>query len=185
MIDKSDMLAGLFVVMITPSFVRWIKSAMMSDLVFFKHLLMLVMLELAELMINSVFDLAMEIIICFLNGPLVVMLIMGFFCLSLLFMTLMILPTSSADNSGKVSLMQRMSLTLGEMLAFEACIYDVMIDASLLRLMPPGDSIDMGKRYDNMIGCATCRRCCYLALSLWSPHVLTLMYVALLNYGLV
>ena len=69
MINKSDMLAGLFVVMMIPSFVRWMKSAMMSDLVFFKYLLMLVMLELAELMINSVFDLAMEIIICFLNDP--------------------------------------------------------------------------------------------------------------------
>ena len=126
MINKSDMLAGLFVVMITLSFVRWMKSAMMSDLVFFKHLLMLVMLELAELMINSVFNLAMEIIICFLNGPWIVMLIMGFLCLSLLFITLMILSTSSADNSGKVSLMQRMSSTLGEMLAFEACIYDFL-----------------------------------------------------------
>jgi len=55
----------------------------------------------------------------------------------------------------------------------------------LLRSMPPGDSMDMGKGYDDMISYATCRRCCYLALSLWSPHVLTLMYVALLNYGLV
>jgi len=118
------MLAGLFVVMMTPSFVRWMKSAMMSDFAFFRHLLMLVMLELAELMINSVFDLAMGIIICFLNGPLVVILILGFFCLSLPFVTLMILPTSSVDNSGKASLMRRMSLTLGEMLAFEACIYD-------------------------------------------------------------
>ena len=78
------------------------KSAMMSDLVFFRHLLMLVMLELAELMISSAFNLAMGIIICFLDGPLVVMLILGFFCPSLLFVTLMILPTSFQDN---VSLM--------------------------------------------------------------------------------
>ena len=123
MVDKSDMLAGLFVVMMTPSFVRWMKSAMMSDLMFFRYLLMLVMLELAELMINLVFDLAMGIIICFLNGPLVVMLILGFLCSLLLFVTLMILSTSSADNSGKVSLIRRMSLTLREMLAFEACTY--------------------------------------------------------------
>jgi len=26
----------------------------------------------------------------------------------------------------------------------------------LLQSMPPGDSMDIGKRYDNMIGCATC-----------------------------
>ena len=45
MIDKLDMLAGLFVVMMTPLFVRRIKSAMMSDLAFFRHLLMLAMLE--------------------------------------------------------------------------------------------------------------------------------------------
>ena len=126
MIDKSDMLAGLFVVMMTPSFVRQMKSAMMSDLVFFKHLLMLAMLELAKFMINSVFDLAMGIIICFLDGPLVVMLILGFFCPSLLFMTLMIFPTSFADNSGKISLMRRTFLTLREMLAFEACMYDFL-----------------------------------------------------------
>ena len=31
---------------------------------------------------------------------------------------------------------------------------------------------------------ATCSRCCYLALSLWFPHVLILMYISLLNYGL-
>ena len=105
MIDKLDMLAGLFVVIMTPSFVRQMKSAMMTDLAFFRHLLMLAILELAELMINSVFDLAMGIIICFLDGPLVVMLILGFFCLSLPFVTLIILPTSSADNSGNVSLM--------------------------------------------------------------------------------
>jgi len=98
------MLAGLFVVMMTSSFVRWMKSAMMSDLVFFRHLLMLVMLELAELIINSVFDLAMGIIICFLDGPLVIMLILGFFCLSLLFVTLIILSISFVDNLGKASL---------------------------------------------------------------------------------
>ena len=79
-IDKSDMLAGLFVVMMTPSFVRWMKSVMMSYLVFFRYLLMLVILELAELMINLAFDLAMGII------------------------TLMILFTSSVDNSEKVFL---------------------------------------------------------------------------------
>jgi len=26
----------------------------------------------------------------------------------------------------------------------------------MLRLMPPGDSMDMGKGYDDMIGCTTC-----------------------------
>ena len=61
MINKSDMLAGLFVVMMTPSFVRQMKFAMMFDLVFFR---LLVMLELAKLIINSVFNLAMGIIIC-------------------------------------------------------------------------------------------------------------------------
>ena len=126
-IDKLDILAGLFVVIMTPLFVRQIKSAMISDLAFFRHLLMLAMLELAKLMINSAFDLAMGIIICFLNNPLIVMLILGFFCPSLPFMTLMILSTLSTDNLEKVSLMQRMSLTLGEMLAFETYMYDFLI----------------------------------------------------------
>ena len=106
MINKSDMLAGLFVVIMTLSFVRWMKFAMMSDLAFFRHLLILAILELVELMINSVFNLATGIIICFLNSPLIVMLILGFFCLLLLFVTLMILSTSSTDNSEKASLMQ-------------------------------------------------------------------------------
>jgi len=55
------------------------------------------------------------------------MLILGFFFPLLLFVTSMILPTSFVDNLGKASLMQRMSLTLGEMLAFEACIYNFLI----------------------------------------------------------
>jgi len=46
-------------------------------------------------MINSVFNLAIGIIICFLDGPLVVMLILGFFCLSLPFITLMIIRCGS------------------------------------------------------------------------------------------
>ena len=127
MIDKSDMLAGLFVVMMTPSFVRQMKSAMMTDLVFFRYLLMLVMLELADLLTNLAFDLAMKIIICFLNGPLVVMLILGFFRPSLPFVTLIILPISFTDNLENMSLMQRTSSTLGEMLVFEACTYDFLI----------------------------------------------------------
>ena len=126
MIDESDVLAGLFVVMMTTSFVRWMKFATMSDLEFFRHLLMLTMLEEAELIINSAFNLAMGIIICFLDGPLVVILNLGFFCPSLPFVTLIILPTSSADNSGKAFLMQRTSLTLGEKLAFEACVYNFL-----------------------------------------------------------
>ena len=123
MINKSDMLAGLFVVMMTPSFVRQMKSAMMFDLVFFR---LLVMLELVELIINSVFNLAMGIIICFLNSLLVVILILGFFCPLLLFMTLIILLTSFVDNLRKVSLIQRTSSTLGEMLAFKACTYNFL-----------------------------------------------------------
>ena len=31
----------------------------------------------------------------------------------------------------------------------------------------------------------SCSRCCYLALFLWFPHILILMYVSLLNYGLI
>ena len=32
---------------------------------------------------------------------------------------------------------------------------------------------------------ASYRRCCYLALSLWSLHILFLIFISLLNYGLV
>jgi len=79
------------------------KSAIMFYFMFFRHLLILAMCRLAEFMINSAFDFAIGIITCFLDGPLIVMLILDFFCLSLLFLALIIFPTSLADKDGKAS----------------------------------------------------------------------------------
>ena len=59
-------------------------------------------------------------------SPLVVILILGFFCPLLLFMTLIILLISSVDNLRKVSLIQRTLSTLGEMLAFKAYTYNFL-----------------------------------------------------------
>ena len=64
-------------------------------------------------------------------------------------------------------------------------IYKVDNPIKVLRLVPPGDSMNMGQGYDDMIGCATCRRCCYLTSFLQSPHVFILMYASLWTYELV
>ena len=60
-------------------------------------------------------------------SPLVVILILGFFCPLLLFMTLIILLISSVDNLRKVSLIQRTLSTLREMLAFKTYTYNFLI----------------------------------------------------------
>ena len=39
----------------------------------------------------------------------------------------------------------------------------------LLRLMPLGNNMDMGKGYDDMIGCATCSLSQYLMQQVWLP----------------
>ena len=78
-------------------------------------------------MINSVFDFAIGIIICFLDGFLVVILILGFFCPSLLFLALIIFATSSATKVGNASLIHKISSTFSEVLAFKACVYDFLM----------------------------------------------------------
>ena len=87
-IDKLEAFTGLFIVITTSSFVMWMKSAITSDFMFFKYLLILAMCRLAKFMINSVFDFAIGIITCFLDGSLIIMLTLGFFCLLLLFLAL-------------------------------------------------------------------------------------------------
>ena len=121
-IFKLEAFASLSVVMMTLSLMIQMKSAVMSDLISFRLLFMLAICWLAKLIINSVFDLTIEIIICFLNGPLVIMLILGFFCPLLLFLTLIILVTSSANKAGNTSLIHRTSSMFGDMLAFKAYI---------------------------------------------------------------
>ena len=102
-VDKSEVFAGLFIVMTTSLFVMQIKSAITSYFMFFRHLLILAMCILAGFTINSAFDFAIGIITCFLDSPLIIILILSFFCLSLLFLALIIFPTSLADKNGKAS----------------------------------------------------------------------------------
>ena len=69
----------------------------------------------------------MGTITCFLNGPLVVMLILGFFFPSLPFIAFIILSTSSADKDGKASLIHKTFSILGKMLDFETCAYNFLV----------------------------------------------------------
>ena len=55
------------------------------------------------------------------------MLILGFFCLLLLFLALIIFPTSLADKDGKTSLICKTSSMFGKILALEAYAYDFLM----------------------------------------------------------
>jgi len=54
------------------------------------------------------------------------MLILGFFCPLPLFLALIIFVTSLADKVGNASLIHKTSSTFGDMLAFEACVYNFL-----------------------------------------------------------
>jgi len=71
-------------------------------------------------MINSAFDLAIEIMTSFLNGPLVIILILGFLLPTPLFFAFNIFPTSSADKEGNAFLTHKTSSMLDEIFDFEA-----------------------------------------------------------------
>ena len=64
----------------------------------------------------------------------------------------------------------------------------LVVEKVVLQLMPPGDSIDKGRGYDDMISCTVVvsvstsySRCHNLTWSSLSPHVLHLMYASLLH----
>ena len=122
-LESLDSLAGWFVVMITPLLDKRMKSAMTSELEFFKCSLMLVIILCTDLVINSALGFVIGMMTSFLDGPLVIIFNLGFFLPSLPFLTFKILSTSLADKDGKASFTQRMSSTL-EVLDLEACAYD-------------------------------------------------------------
>ena len=64
---------------------------------------------------------------CFLNGPLVIILILGFLFLSLLFLAFIIFPTSFADKDGNASLICKTSSMFGKIFDLKACAYDFLI----------------------------------------------------------
>ena len=121
-VAKSGILADLFIVMVTSLFITQIKSTIIFNLIFFRYLLMLAIYWVAELMINSVFNFAMEIMTYFHDGPLVIMLILCFFCPSLQFFVLIVFSTSLADKNRKASLIYKTSLTFGKILASDAWV---------------------------------------------------------------
>ena len=102
-LESSDSLVGWFVVMITPLLDKQMKSAMTSELEFFKCSLMLVIILCTDLVINSVLGFVIRMMTSFLDGPLVVIFNLGFFLSLLPFLTFKILSTSSADKDRKAS----------------------------------------------------------------------------------
>ena len=73
-------------------------------------------------MINSVFDLAIGIMTSFLDGPLVVILILSFLLPTLLFFAFNIFPTLSTDKEGNASLTRKISSMLDEIFDFKAYV---------------------------------------------------------------
>ena len=96
------------------------KSAKVSDLEFFRHLLMLEVCMWAELTINSALVLVIGIMTSLLDCPFIIMLILGFFEPPLLFFAFNIFPTSSADKEGNASFTRITSSMLVEIFALEA-----------------------------------------------------------------
>ena len=72
-------------------------------------------------MISSAICLAIGMMTSFLDGPLVIMLILGFLLSPLLFLIFNTFPTSSADRAGNASLTHTMS-SMRDRLDFEACM---------------------------------------------------------------
>ena len=95
-----------------------------SDLTPFKSLLMFTTFALVFTITLSTLLEPIEMIICFLDSILVVILSLGFFFYSILLITLWILETLSADSFKKDSLILMISLILFD----EACIYTGLID---------------------------------------------------------
>jgi len=81
------------------------KLVTVSDLVFFRHLLILAIYMLTKLPITSELFELIEIITCFLDGSLVVMLILGLTGPTLLLLTMLLILTAFLVGSfGKASL---------------------------------------------------------------------------------
>ena len=100
------------------------KLAMMFDLAFFKHLLILVIYILAKLLMISKFFKLMGIITCSLDGPLVVMLILGLTGPILLLLTMFLISTTFLVSSfRKVSLIQMMF----SILLLKTYVYDFLL----------------------------------------------------------
>ena len=83
-----------------------IKSVTVFNLTFFRHLLILVICMLAKLPITSELFELIEIITCFLDSPLVIVLILGLTGPILLLLTMLLILTAFLVCSfGKISLM--------------------------------------------------------------------------------
>ena len=120
---KSDTAVGLLVMIVIPLLTLCVKLAEMSDLISFRHLLMLIIFWLAKLIINSAFKSVIGIMICFLDGPFIIILILGFFVLIFLFVMLIISTILLADKVEKTSLIQIISLMFDNELILEAWAY--------------------------------------------------------------
>lgn len=104
MISRSNEVATLLVIMMIILLLKYMKSTKVSDLIYLSYWLMLAIYTFDCVMILSILFDSIGMIICFLESPLVIMLIFGLLFWFELFMTLCISDILSKESLGNASL---------------------------------------------------------------------------------
>ena len=104
MISRSNEVATLLVIMMIILLLKYMKSTKVSDLIYLSYWLMLAIYTFDCVMILSILFDSIGMIICFLESPLVIMLIFGLLFWFELFMTLCISEILSKESLGNASL---------------------------------------------------------------------------------
>ena len=104
MISRSNEVATLLAIMMIILLLKYMKSTKVSDLIYLSYWLMLAIYTFDCVMILSILFDSIGMIICFLESPLVIMLIFGLLFWFELFMTLCISDILSKESLGNASL---------------------------------------------------------------------------------
>ena len=104
MISRSNEVATLLAIMMIILLLKYMKSTKVSDLIYLSYWLMLAIYTFDCVMVLSILFDSIGMIICFLESPLVIMLIFGLLFWFELFMTLCISEILSKESLGNASL---------------------------------------------------------------------------------
>ena len=104
MISRSNEVATSLMIIMIILFLKYIKSTKVSDLIYLSYWLILAIYTFDCVMILSILFDSIGMIICFLESPLVIMLIFGLLFWFELFMTLCISEILSKESLGNASL---------------------------------------------------------------------------------
>ena len=104
MISRSNEVVTLLVIIMIILLLKYMKSTKVSDLIYLSYWLMLAIYTFDCVMVLSILFDSIGMIICFLESPLVIMLIFGLLFWFELFMTLCISEILSKESLGNASL---------------------------------------------------------------------------------